>query len=142
MTSVLEEQTKGNVSPPLNGGGGGSPVESEARLIRDLAQNLWEIFEGVPVTEPTNSPPPVEPVVRPDDNRLPKRKLEGVNNRPPKVRRIESIPDPNYSNRIKEFRVKLKGKRTIVSPQELMKNTPPPPSTKRWPRDYKKFRYN
>ena len=135
MTSVLKEPTKGNVSPPLNGGG--IPVESEARSIRDLAQNLWERLD-VPFTEPTNSPPPVGPVVRPDDNRLRKRKRksEGDNNRPPKVRKIESILDPNNSNRIIGFLVPMNEELTIVSPKELMKNTPPFPSVKIWPRDY------
>lgn len=140
MTSVLKEPTKGNVSSPPNGGG--IPIESEAIAIRKLAEDLWKKFEEVPVTEPTNSPPPVEPVVRPDDNRPTKRKSEGDNNCPPKVRRIVSIPDPNNSNRINGFRVSMNGKQTIVSPKELMKNTPPPPSMKTWPRDYRKIRYN
>lgn len=143
MTSVHEEPTKGNVSPPLNGGGGGSQVESEASLIQKTAQNLWERLD-VPVTEPTNSPPPVEPVVRPDDNRLRKRKRksEGDNNRPPKVRRIVPILDPEKENRIIGFLVSMNEELTIVSPKELMKNTPPPPSMKTWPRDYRKIRYN
>ena len=123
MTSVHEEPNKGNVSPSLNRGGGGIPVESEAIAIRKLAEDLWKKFEEVPVTEPTNSPPPVEPVVRPDDNRLRKRKRksEGVNNRPPKVRKIESIPDPNNSNRIIGFLVPMNEELTIVSPKKLMK---------------------
>jgi hypothetical protein len=121
MASVHEEPTKGNVSPPLNGGG--IPVESEASAIRKLAEDLWKIFEKAPVTEPTNSPPPVGPVVRPDDNRLRKRKRksEGDNNRLPKVRKIESIPDPNNSNRIIGFLVPMNEELTIVLPQELMK---------------------
>ena len=163
MTSVHEEPNKGNVSPPLNYGG--IPVESEASLIQKTAQNLWERLD-VPVTEPTNSPPPVGPVVRPDDNRLRKRKRksEGVNNRPPpvgpvvrpddnrlrkrksegdnnrpppKVRRIVSILDSEKENRIIGFLVPMNEKLTIVSPKQLMKNRPPPPSMKRWPRDYK-----
>ena len=136
MTSVHEEPNKGNVSPPLNYGG--IPVESEASLIQKTAQNLWERLD-VPVTEPTNSPPPVEPVVRPDDNRLRKRKRksEGDNNRPPpKVRRIVSILDSEKENRIIGFLVPMNEKLTIVSPKQLMKNRPPPPSMKRWPRDY------
>ena len=137
MTSVHEEPNKGNVSPSLNRGGGGIPVESEAIAIQKLADDLWKLFEEVPVTEPTNSPPPVEPVVRPDDNRLCKRKSEGDNNRPPpKVRRIVSILDSEKENRIIGFLVPMNEKLTIVSPKQLMKNRPPPPSMKRWPRDY------
>ena len=121
MTSVHKEPTKGNVSPPPNGGGGGIPIESDAIAIRKLAEDFWKIFEEVPFTEPTNSPPPVEPVVRPDDNRPTKRKSEGVNNRPPKVGKIESILDPNNSNRIIGFRVSMNEELTIVSPKKLMK---------------------
>ena len=136
-----EEPDKGSVSPPLNGGG--LPVESEASAIRKLAEDLRKIFEKAPVTEPTDSPPPVGPVVRPDDNRLRKRKSEGDNNRPPpKVRRIVSILDSEKENRIIGFLVPMNEEITIVSPKELMKNTPPPPSMKTWPRDYRKIRYN